>query len=274
MGPEYYLGIDVGASKTLFAIFEPSGKLVTQYKIKTPKDYEQFKTQVAMALRSQLVQYKISNCCIAVPGWIDLKNGIVVAFGNLAWQNIHIKNDIQDLLGGSRVLFHNDAKLAGLSETILLHGKYKKVLYLTISTGIGGGIIIDDVIDPDFSNFEPGHMQFEYQGKTQKWEAFASGHALFERYGKLASEITDPAIWKDFAGLIALGLEELLATIQPDVVILGGGVGAHFEKFKDYLDEDLKAIKNDLVPIPPLLKANRPEEAVTYGCYDFIKQNS
>ncbi|MBX4201994.1 hypothetical protein KW803_03860, partial [Candidatus Saccharibacteria bacterium] len=130
-----------------------------------------------------------------------------------------------------------------------------------------------DVIDPSFANFEPGQMQFEHDGKSQKWEDFASGRALFEKYGKLASEIEDETIWREFSGLVALGLEELLATVQPAVVVFGGGVGAHFEKFSGFLAEDLNAIKNPMVPIPPLIKAHRPEEAVIYGCYDFIAQN-
>ena len=41
MGDEYYLGIDICGSKTLFAVFEPSGKLAFEHKIETPKDYEQ-----------------------------------------------------------------------------------------------------------------------------------------------------------------------------------------------------------------------------------------
>jgi predicted NBD/HSP70 family sugar kinase len=65
----------------------------------------------------------------------------------------------------------------------------------------------------------------------------------------------------------------LLATIQPDVVVVGGGVGAHFEKFQPFLEEALKKINNPLVPVPPLLKAQRPEEAVIYGCYEYIVQN-
>lgn len=273
MGQKNYLAIDIGGSKTLFAVFEKSGRLVLEHKIMTPRDYEQLKSEIAAALQNQLADYQFSHCCCAVPGWLDFKNGVAVGFGNLPWQNVPVRTDLQTILPGVKVLLHNDAKLAGLSETILLHKKYNKVLYMTISTGIGGSIIINDVIDPDFANFEPGQMMFEYKGKTMQWEDFASGRSLKERYGKLASQIEDEAIWKDFSGLIALGLEELLATIQPEVVVFGGGVGAHFEKFKDFLEEDLNAIKNPLVPIPPLVKARRPEEAVIYGCYDYIKQN-
>ena len=208
-----------------------------------------------------------------MPGWIDFKLGIAVGFGNLPWENVHIKKDLEEIMPNIPVLIHNDAKLAGLSEAHLLGDTYSKVLYLTVSTGIGGGIIVDGYIDPSFANFEPGQMKFEFQGQSLDWEDFASGRALVQKYGKLASELEDEKSWREFSQSLAIGLEVLLATVQPDVVVIGGGVGAHFEKFKDFLEQDLNAIKNPLVPIPPLVKARRPEEAVIYGCYDYIKQN-
>jgi predicted NBD/HSP70 family sugar kinase len=268
-----YLGIDVGGTKTLFAVFEPGGAMVCEKKIKTDHDYEQFKKNVASEIAGLLKQFKISHLCCAVPGWIDFDKGVAVGFGNLPWLNVPVAKELRTMAPGVKILLHNDAKLAGLSESILLHKKYKKVLYITISTGIGGGVIIDDVIDKDLANFEPGQMVFEQADKTEKWEAFASGAALHERYGKLASEIDDPAVWKDYTKTLVPGFEDLLATIQPDVVIIGGGVGAHFEKFKSFLEAELRQINNPLVPTPPLLKAQRPEEAVIYGCYEYIKQN-
>lgn len=273
MGAEHYLAIDIGATKTLFAVFTAAGEVVREKKIKTNPDYEQFKQDAGAAI-SELGDFKFAAACCALPGRIDLANGVGVRFGNLpTWQNIPAVNDLQTMLPGSRVFIHNDAKLAGLSEAKLLGDQYAKVLYLTLSTGIGGAIIIGQKIVPEFVSFEPGSMQFDHEGKTQKWESFASGRALHKSYGKLASEIEDPAIWQAYVKDLVIGFEDLLATVQPDAVIIGGGVGAHFEKFHDYLDGELRAIDNPLVPIPPLLKAQRPEEAVIYGCYDYIKQN-
>jgi predicted NBD/HSP70 family sugar kinase len=268
-----YLGIDIGATKTLFAVFDTSGELICQRKIPTNSDYEQFKIDIADNLKKGLADFHFSHCCCAVPATIDFKNGLAIAFGNESWQNVPIKQDLEALLPGTKVLIHNDAKLGALGEAVLLHAKYKKILYLTISTGIGGGIITNGVIDPDFENFEPGQMVFEHDGKTEKWEAFASGRALKARYGKLASEINDPTTWKDYAADLIAGFENLLTTVRPDVVVVGGGVGAHCEKFQPFLEQGLQKINNPLVPIVPLLKAQRPEESVIYGCYEYIKQN-
>jgi len=273
MGAGNYLAVDVGGTKTLFAVFDPGGDMVCECKTKTGQDYSRFKSDTSAEIRKLKAEFGISHCCIAIPGRIDFARGIGLDFGNLPWQDVPVKNDIQEMLPQTKVFLHNDAKLAGLSESILLHKKYKKVLYVTISTGIGGGVTIGGVIDKGFENFEPGQMIFEHDGEKQKWESFASGSYLHNKYDKLASEIDDPEIWKEYVKNLVIGFEDMLANVQPDVVIVGGGVGAHFEKFKPYLEAELKKINNPLVPLPPLLKAQRPEEAVIYGCYDYIRQN-
>ncbi|MBI5906748.1 ROK family protein [Candidatus Saccharibacteria bacterium] len=268
-----YLGIDIGGSKTLLAVFTNDGKLSKEHKFATNPDYRRFLDDLAAALKSNFADFEFDYACCAVPGRVNRKAGIAEDFGNLKWHNVAIKNDVGRLVSAP-ILVENDAKLGGLSEALLVHKKYKKILYVTISTGIGGGIIINGKIDPVLADMEPGHMLLEHDGKLKKWEDFASGRAFREKYGKLASEINDQAIWKSFAANIALGLEELLAIIHPDVVIIGGGVGAHYEKFGKFLDEAMKKNESDMVKVPPIIKAQRPEEAVIYGCYEYVKQNA
>lgn len=255
----------------MLAVFDADGKIVFEHKIPTEKKFESFIKSIETVLASAGVD-EFSYCCCAAPGLVDHKKGELEFSGNLGWKNIPLKSRLEKLLRSTPVVVENDAKLAGLSEAMLVHDKYKKVLYLTISTGIGGGIIINGNIDSDFLNFEPGYMVLEHDGKLKKWEDFTSGKALRARYGKLASEIDDPGIWKAYAQDLAPGIEQLLAVIQPDVVIIGGGVGTHFEKFAAPLHEQLKRLENDMVKIPPIIKAQRPEEAVIYGCYELIRQ--
>jgi predicted NBD/HSP70 family sugar kinase len=267
------LAIDVGGTKTLTALFSENGDIVAKNKIPTDKEYAKFLNDLKELIDTNYKEHAIQYCCCAVPGTIDFEHGVALALGNEIWRDVPISSDISNLLPGTPVLIHNDAKLAGLSEAALVGGEYKKVLYLTISTGIGGGVISNGKIDADFENFEPGQMVFETDGQSQQWEHFASGRALKAHYGKQASEIDDPEIWREYAKVLTAGFENLLATVRPDVVIVGGGVGAHFEKFQAYLEENLNSINNPLVPTVPILKAKRPEEAVIYGCYEFIKQH-
>src|SRR3990167_6343616 len=267
-----FLGIDVGGTKTLLAVFDENGQILKQFKFPTPQKYEDFLTELEKALQ-ELKNYQIRACCCAIPGRIDRKRGIAISLGNLLWQNIAVKEDLSKILGSVEIFIENDANLAGLYEA-LNHKEYKKIVYLTIGTGIGVGIIIDGKIDPEFADSEVGNMMLEHDGKLQKWEDFASGKALKERYGKLASEIEDPKIWAKYVEDLVTGFEATLAAFQPEMVIVGGGVGAHFNKFGEILIKRLKGLDNKMVPIPPIIQAKRPEEAVIYGCYDYIIQHN
>lgn len=273
-GMGLYIGVDVGGTKTLVALFGKSGEILQQLKFPTAKTYPKFIKDLGGALKQVTAGNKIEAICVALPGLLDRQRGIGLEFGNLSWRNIKIVSDVQKLLPGTSVLIENDSKLAGLSEALLVQTKYKKALYLTISTGIGDGIIINGIIDPDFVDSEPGHMVLEHEGKLKKWEDFASGRALVEQTGKLAQEITDEKIWYRFSKNLAKGMAVLVAALKPDVIIIGGGVGSYFERYGHFLTHELKKYENNMVKMPPVVKAKRPEEAVIYGCYDFIRQNA
>lgn len=267
-----YLAIDIGGSKTLFSVFNNQGQAVRSHKVPTNKNYSEFLKELKEVISSELNEYSFIACCCAAPGEIDRETGTVLRFGNLPWKNVQIKKELERIFTHTKVFVENDAKLAGLSEA-QLHKNVKKVLYLTISTGIGDGIIIDDKIDPDFADSEPGQMMLEFEGTMYKWEDLASGRALFAKYGQKASEITDPKIWQHFSKALARGINQLIATLQPELIILGGGVGAHYEKFSKYLEIELKKLENEMVQTPQIVKARHAEEAVVYGCYTYIKQN-
>lgn len=266
-----YLAVDIGGTKTLLACFDEAGVVQEQIKFPTPQDYELFLKSLALAV-SDLTTKDFRRACVAVPGRLDRDRGVVIALGNLNWENIPIQADIEKILN-CPVLIENDANLAGLSEAILVINEFKKVLYVTISTGIGGGLVINGIIDPGFADIEVGQLLLEHQGKLQNWEDFASGKAIQKKFGKRVSDIADDdKAWYSIARNIAVGLIDLIATLTPEIIILGGGAGAHLNKFFDKLVEELKIYENPLLTMPVIRQAQRSEEAVIYGCFEFIKQ--
>lgn len=265
-----YGAIDVGGTKTLIAVFDVNGNILEQTKFPTPSEYAEFLKQLGNSWES-LKNNDVRALTIAMPGSVDNEKGIVHAFGNLSWRDIPVHADVEKITH-CPVLIENDANLAGLSEALLLYPGYKKTLYVTISTGIGTGIVVDGTIDPAFADSEGGDIMIEHNGILQKWESFASGRAIVAKYGKRASEITDPETWKEISRNLATGMLDLIAIIQPDVIVVGGGVGSHFDRFGDFLVAELKKYENPMMPIPPVKVAKHPEEAVIYGCYDLAKK--
>lgn len=264
-----YLGIDIGGTKTLLARFTKDGDLQETLKFPTPKNYIEFKKELANNV-ARITTKPWSLAAVAGPGKIDQAQGEVVAFGNLKWTHTPLVATVK-AIANCPVLLENDAKLAGLSEARLLKPIPHKVLYVTISTGIGGALIIDGVLDKDLTDAEIGWMLHEKNGKMVTWESIASGKAIVKRFGKLASEITDPHIWKLISKDIAMGLIDVCAILQPNIVIVGGGVGSHFSKFKVPLNEAMKKYESVLVKAPKIVGAKNPEQAVIYGCYQLMK---
>ncbi len=264
-----YLTIDIGGTKTLLARMKKNGEIEESFKFPTPHDYPEFKQLLAENI-AKITTGKFSLVCVAAPGKIDRENGVAIAFGNLPWQNVPLRDDIKAITN-CPVLIENDAKLAALSEARLLDPPRHKVVYLTVSTGIGGGTVINNVLDPDLVDAEVGHMLFERDGQLVKWESFASGKAIVKRFGRLASEIDDPAIWKVFARDLAMGIIDIAANVYPDTIIIGGGVGSHFRKYGKFLKAELKKYQDPMVKIPEVFQAKNPEEAVIHGCYQLIR---
>lgn len=264
-----YGAIDIGGTKTLVAVFSQDGKVVEKYKFPTSQNYSQFikeLTQVVQKLKTKHFTYTV----VAMPGLPDRKLGLGVAFGNLPWEQVPLQKDVESIFQ-CPVRLENDAKLAALSEANLIKNEFKKVLYVTVSTGIGGGIVINGKIDPNFEDIELGQMIVEHQGKLQRWEDFASGRAIVEKFGKRASDIKDASTWYIIARNLAVGINTLIATLDPEVIVIGGGVGSSLVKFKDRLEEELRIYETPLTPIPPIRQAQRAEEAVIYGCYALAK---
>jgi len=265
-----YLAVDIGGTKTLLACFDASGTIIKQDKFPTAPDYNAFLQHLTAHIDAFHVDsYQAGG--VAAPGMIDREEGIGMVFGNLPWQNVSLQADIEKIIKAP-VIVENDSKVAGLSEAKLIINEFKKVLYVTIGTGIGTGLIINGVIDSELADSESGHILLEHEGKLQTWESFASGKAIVEKYGNKASDITDPAALKDIAHNIAVGLINLIAVLQPEVIVIGGGVGTHFNKFKEPLMTELKKYEMPLVPIPPVRGAQRAEEAAIYGCYELAKE--
>ena len=265
-----YAGIDIGGSKTLAASLDTKGVILQKTKFKTNPDYDQFLVELQATMAAFDVQDYLAAGVGAPATHLDRVHGRGTDFGNLSWKNVPLQADIERLLHCPAVL-ENDAKMAALSEAMLLKQSYSKVLYVTISTGIGIGLVSNGVIDTSIGDGGGSTLLIDYQGKLQPWESFASGRAIVGRFGAIAEDINDPVIWKVISRDLAKGFIELIALMQPEVIVIGGSVGAHFHKYGHFLITELQRYQTPLLSIPPIRQAARPEEAVVFGCYDLAK---
>lgn len=266
-----YLAVDTGGTKTLVAAVDEMGIIKQQLRFPTPKSYNEFTDELAKNV-DQLTTKEFEAACIAIPGRLDRKAGKVISLGNLPWKNEPVLADCEKIFKCPTII-ENDANLAGLSEA-MLHKDCDSVLYITVSTGIGTGAVYKQELSPALLDMEGGHMIMPHDGKLEKWERFASGKAFYEYFGKLGADIpaSDEQTWGIFARGLAVGFFDLITIVQPDLIVIGGSMGEHFEKYISLLKAELNKYSVSVIKMPKIVQAERPDEAVIFGCYDLARQ--
>lgn len=255
--------VDTGGTKTLVASFSEDGEIAHSVRFPTPKDQDEYITTLLEVLGSEF-EGTIDTLSIAAPAVIE--DGVIKMCSNLPWKNFPLVERLKAHYA-CPILLGNDSKLAGLAEARAITPSPKLCLYVTISTGIGIGVTSNGHLVHELVKSEAGRMILEYDGILRDWESFASGRAIYERYGKYASEITSKRAWRDIADTISRGLLVLIPTIEPDVVVIGGSIGTYFEHYGETLAGLLKERLPALIAQPVIVKAKHPEQAVIYGCY-------
>jgi len=259
------VAVDTGGTKTLVASFLEDGRIGEQFKFPTPPSTLEWTKELREVLETHFGGESVEAIVVAMPGIV--KKGVAIWCNNLKWANFDVEAALKGVLGNAPLFVENDANLAGLAETRQLKTIPDLSLYVTVSTGIGSGIITNGVINPALRFSEAGRSLVEFDGAVREWETFASGKAIYKAYGKYARDITSKRAWHQIADRISRGFLAVIPVLQPDVVIIGGSIGTYFDQFgKDLtglLEEHLPAH----IPTPKFVQAKHPELAVIYGCY-------
>lgn len=250
-----YLAIDIGGTKTLIALFSKRGVVLKKTKFKTSQSFKRFSSDLTRHL-NEYKKRRIISATVAVPGVVQ-KN-CSAQLGNRDWGKVDLLTPIKSVLS-CPIYFENDANLASVYESTGLKGK---TVFLTFSTGIGGGIAENGKVLPESSKFEPGHKIYDFCGDKAEWEDIASLSALERAYHvDIATDIRGQESYIDIAHRVALGLSDIVKKYHPDTIILGGPLGKIFRLYSKYLPD--LGVK--------YRRPKRPTESVIYGCYIFGK---
>jgi predicted NBD/HSP70 family sugar kinase len=258
------VAVDVGGTKTLVASFKDERRIIDEERFPTPQDTHEFLQELTATLRRFGAEHA-EAICIAVPGLIDAQ-GTVMRCGNLPWVDFPLRRLLAQEYN-CPIFIHNDAKLAGLAETNSLHEVPALSVYVTVSTGIGTGIIVNGRLDAALANSEGGHMLLQTPQGFEEWEKFSSGRAIRKQFGRRVADIHQDTDWHMIVNELALGFQVLIPLLQPNVIIIGGSVGSYFERFGPLLKEVLQHRLSSYIEVPLIRQAAHPQEAVVYGCY-------
>lgn len=259
------VAVDTGGTKTLIAGYNHAGVITKQFQFPTPPKTSEYVDTLTLHLTALFDPAQVDAIVLALPGIV--KDGVAVWCNNLKWKNFNAARELKGILGGAPLYIENDANLAGLAETRQLSPMPVSSLYVTVSTGIGSGVITNGKIDPGLRFSEAGRALVEFDGSVREWESFASGKAIYQTYRKFARDIKSVRIWNQVAHRISRGFLAMIPIIQPDVIIIGGSIGTYFDQYQKELKSILREHLPDHIPLPKLVAAKHPEQAVVYGCY-------
>jgi glucokinase len=264
------LGIDLGGTKILAAVANLQGRVLSRGHSVTPaqKGPEAVIKAILKAAHRALKQAgitsgELSAIGVGAAGASNPDTGIISTSPNLpGWKDIPLKDIIEDEFG-VKTFLGNDANAAALGELRFGAGRgVRNLIYVTISTGIGGGIVIDGELYSGSSGAagEVGHMTIDDNGplctcgNTGCWETLASGTALArearQRIGegartsileyargdieRVTAQVIHAAARKG-DGLareliaqtgyyVGVGLVNLINIFNPELIIIGGGL--------------------------------------------------
>lgn len=164
---KFCFGIDVGGTTVKIGLFNQAKLLLEKWEIPTRKDNggSLILDDIAASVLGKMEELKIGRdevlgAGIGVPGAVT-PDGVVNKCINLGWGVFPVCHVLSDKLGGIPVRAGNDANMAALGEYVAGAGKqYKSLVFVTIGTGVGGGIIIDGkpVVGHNGAAAEIGHL--------------------------------------------------------------------------------------------------------------------
>lgn len=227
--------LEAGGTKMVCAIGSENGEIYEQLSIPTTTPEETIPKLIDFFRDKE-----IDALGIACFGPVELdreseKYGYITTTPKLAWRNCNILGQMQEALH-CPVGFDTDVNGSVLGEVTFGQAKGRKcVIYLTIGTGVGGGIYINGELLHGMLHPEAGHVLITkrdtdtYAGKCPYHknclEGLAAGPAIEGRWGKKAVELADcPEVWDLEADYIAQALTGYVMTLSPEMIILGGGV--------------------------------------------------
>jgi len=266
----YAIALDVGGTKIEGALIDKHGRIKDKVRAKTQvnRGKKQVLKNIVEVIKhlKKVSKAKIKGVGLCMPGFFDASGKVVFAGGTLkALVGVNIKNEIRKKVR-LPVFLENDANCFALAEAVYGAGISNKVVIGVIwGTGIGSGIIIDKKVFSGSSGGagEFGHILIDPSIKKGKKdtcglrgcvEMLASGKNMARRYVLLEgkhkkikmSEIFDSQnanakkVSKDAIHYLGIGLATMVNILNPDIIILGGGVSNAPNKVYVQLRKEVK----------------------------------
>lgn len=272
---QYVFGVDIGGTTVKLGLFDVEGTLLDKWEIPTRKEENGSKIlpDIAESIEKKIAEKKLERSSIVgvgvgAPGPIDVE-GTVYKAANLGWGVFSIRDTLSGILN-LPVMAGNDANVAALGEMWKGGGKgAQNLVVVTLGTGVGGGIIINGkmLTGATGAGGEIGHIHVDdteteccgcgNKGCLEQYASATGISRLAKR--KLASTQKDSVLRQgaisaksvfdavkagdelakeiatEFGEILGKGLAAIAAVVNPEAIVIGGGVSKAGEILMDYI---------------------------------------
>lgn len=271
------LAIDIGGTKVTLAVFADE-RIVARVTRPTDRagSYAWMMRHIVATAQDWRQQFQFDRCGIGFGGPVDFAAQRVVLSTHVpGWENVDLPGLLREALA-LPVIMDNDANVGALGEAHYGAGVgYDPLFYMTLSTGIGGGIISGGAVyrGADAYAGEIGHLTIRPDGpdclcgSRGCFERLCCGLWLERDYGRPAHELLrDPAFVSRYVVDLALGLKAGIMLLNPARIVIGGGISkagdALFEPLRAELRRQITAWSRARIDAVP---AALGDDSVLYG---------
>lgn len=269
------LAIDIGGTKFSLALFDSDAMKQRESRA---TDRQGGPEWMVSQIESIAAEWKFDRCAIGFGGPVDFPAQRVALSTHVGgWDNFQLVERIRERFDVP-VLMDNDANVGALGEAVYGAGRgARPMFYMTLSTGIGGGIVLDDSTiyrGADSYAGELGHITLKPGGP----ECLCGSHGCFERmccgmwlerdYRKSAKELMqDPKFVERYVVDLAQGLKAAVMMLNPARIVIGGGISkagdALFVPLRAELRRQVTRWSRARLEVVP---ASLGDDSVLYGC--------
>ncbi len=266
-----YIGIDLGGTNIKGGIVSGSGEIIHKEMIPTgagraPSEIiKDIAGLINKMLNSKNVNISdVKSIGIGTPGTCDAKAGIVICASNIGFYNVNMREELKKYFPSTPIFVENDANCAALGEYSVLTEDIDNMVFITLGTGVGGGIIINKqlYVGKNGTAAEVGHMIIDVDGEECGcgtrgcWEKYASVTALINQTseycakhpeselakaseygisGRTAFELAKrgdegaKSVVDKWIRYVSTGIISIINMLQPEILMIGGAISKEGE---------------------------------------------
>jgi predicted NBD/HSP70 family sugar kinase len=280
-----YVGLDIGGTKLVVAAADAQGTILRKEREPTPLNLEAGLGLLGAMIERVAGGRPIAGIGAAIGGPLDWRSGVVSPLHQPAWRDVPLRA-MMESRWGCPFFVDVDTNVAALGEYGADPERPSRFLYMTISTGVGGGFLLDGSIYRGAAGAHPevGHQSIPFRcahpervscecGLSDCLEGLVSGNGIRRVYGKPA-EALDESEWEEVAYNLGQGLRNVAAIYAPDVIVLGGGVALGKGEWLAGRAAEVMARHLRIVPAPVVRLSRLGPDAPLLGALAIAREGS